>query len=181
MTTKKLTQIALMTAIISVLSPLSIPLAGEVPVSLATFAVMLAGVLLGPKDGTICAALYLLLGAIGIPVFAGYASGVSVLFGVRGGFLFGYVILAFFSGLFVRKEEKNVKKKVVQMIVGMIIGNAVLYALGIIWFMFVTKMGIMASLAACVIPFLPGDTLKIVAVFLLSPRLSKVIDKSFAK
>ena len=72
MNTKQLTRCALMTAVIAVLAPLAIP-SSLVPVSLATFAVMLAGAILGPKEGVICTAVYLLLGAIGIPVFSGFA------------------------------------------------------------------------------------------------------------
>ena len=69
--TKELAYIALMTAVISVLAPISLPMVGEVPISLATLAVMLSGVLLGSRNGAAAAALYLVLGAIGVPVFAG--------------------------------------------------------------------------------------------------------------
>ena len=72
--TKELAYIALMTAVISVLAPISLPIVGEVPISLATLAVMLAGVLLGSRNGAAAAALYLVLGAIGVPVFAGFSS-----------------------------------------------------------------------------------------------------------
>ena len=170
MNTRKLTETALMVAIIAILSPLSIPLAGEVPISLATFTIMLAGVLLGPRQAVICTALYLFIGAIGIPVFAQYTSGVGILFGVTGGFLFGYLPLAFFSGLF--------SKGKIRMFIGMFIGNAILYLFGIIWFMYVTQASLMTALLACVIPFLPGDLLKIILVYLLAPRLQPIIHKN---
>ena len=83
--TKTMAMIALTAAIISVLAPISLPIVGEVPISLATLGVMLGGVLLGSRNGAIAAALYLVLGAIGIPVFAGYTSGAAILFGVTGG------------------------------------------------------------------------------------------------
>ncbi len=177
MQTKRLTRIALMAAVISVLAPLSIPLAGEVPISLATFAVMLAGCALGAIDGAIAAGIYLILGAIGVPVFAGYASGFGILFGVTGGFLFGYIPLAFCSGLIYRKLAMNVKgtMKFVWMTIAMLVGNVILYALGIVWFMTVTGYPIATAMAACVIPFIPGDLLKIVLVNAIIPGLVKVI------
>ena len=178
MNTRKLTETALLTAVIAVLAPLSIPLAGQIPISLATFAVMLAGELLGAKQGGICAALYLLLGAIGVPVFAGYTGGAAILFGVTGGFLFGYIPLAIICGLFAERMKKDGIPSLKGMLIGMVLGTVVLYALGLIWFMIFTKMGIGASLAACVLPFLPGDALKIAAVCLLVPRLYPFVSKN---
>jgi biotin transport system substrate-specific component len=148
-----------------VLAPLSIP-SSLVPVSLATFAVMLAGAILGAKEGVICTALYLLLGALGIPVFAGWSSGISILFGMTGGYLFGYLPLAWCTG---KAAEKSTS--FMNLVIGMVIGTVILYVIGTIWFMAYMKMGLMPSLAACVLPFLPGDALKIAAVCLIAPRL----------
>ena len=134
MNTQKMTRIALMTAVICVLAPLSIPLSSLVPISLATFAVMLAGVILGAGDGTACTALYLVLGAIGVPVFAGYSSGIGALVSVTGGYLIGYLPLAFCSGWLVKKQSYQLKG----MISGMVIGTIVLYIIGTIWFIVVT-------------------------------------------
>ena len=116
--TKELAYIALMTAVISVLAPISLPIVGEVPISLATLAVMLSGVLLGSRNGAAAAALYLVLGAIGVPVFAGYTSGAGILFGVTGGYLFGYIPLAFLSGWFY--ERAKPEKKIMAAFAGMI-------------------------------------------------------------
>ena len=173
MDTKTLTRCALMTAVISVLSPLSIPLNGLVPVSLATFAVMLGGAVLGAKEGANCAAIYLVLGAIGIPVFAGWTSGVGILFGMTGGFLFGYIPLAFLTGY--AADRWNMERK--YLIFGMTGGTIVLYAIGTIWFMAYMKMGLLASLSACVFPFLIGDALKITAVALIAPRVREAVRK----
>ena len=177
MKTKRLTRIALMAALISVLAPVSVPLAGEVPVSLATFAVMLAGCALGAKDGAAAAAVYLLLGAIGIPVFAGYTSGFSILFGVTGGFLFGYIVLAMICGYVYRKfgSAAKGKMKFVWMTAAMLLGNLVLYTLGVIWFVFVTQYPLSVAMTACVIPFIPGDILKMILVNAVIPGLEKVI------
>lgn len=159
-----------MTAVIAVLSPLSVPLSTQVPISLATFAVMLAGAVLGAKEGTICTALYLLLGAIGVPVFAGYSSGIGILFGMTGGYLFGYLPLAFCTGLAAEKKDTPAV-----LAAGMVIGTIILYVIGTIWFMLFMKMPLGASLAACVLPFLPGDAVKILVVALAAPRLRKAV------
>ena len=166
MNTKQLTAAALMAALISVLAPLSIPLAGQVPVSLATLAVMLSGALIGSKAGTLSALIYLLLGFIGIPVFAGWTSGAGILFGMTGGYLFGYLPLAFVTGLFYEKKESPLS-----LFLGMLAGTVILYVLGTLWFMKYTGMALVASLSACVSPFLPGDLLKMILVVILAPRI----------
>ena len=169
--TKDMALIAVMTAVIAVLAPISLPIVGEVPISLATLAVMLGGVVLGSKKGAAAAALYLVLGAIGIPVFAGYSSGAGILFGMTGGYLFGYIPLAYISGLFYEKAKTN---KTVAAFIGMIVGTVVLYILGTIWFIAVTKMNLAGAMMACVVPFLPGDLLKMVVVAAIAPQLAKV-------
>ena len=166
MNTKQLIAAALMAALISVLAPLSIPLAGQVPVSLATLAVMLSGALIGSKAGTLSALIYLLLGFIGIPVFAGWTSGAGILFGMTGGYLFGYLPLAFVTGLFY-----ETKASPLSLFLGMLAGTVILYVLGTLWFMKYTGMALAASLSACVIPFLPGDLLKMILVVILAPRI----------
>lgn len=177
MKTKDLTRIAMMSAVIAVLSPISIPLAGEVPVSLATFAVMLAGCALGAKGGAASAAIYLALGAIGAPVFAGYRSGLAVLTGVTGGFLFGYIPLAFICGAVYRTfgRDAHGTGKVLWMTAGMLAGNLVLYAFGVIWFMTVTQYPMSAAMTACVIPFIPGDIAKMVLVNAVIPGVERVL------
>ena len=167
--TYRITYCALLAAHLCVLSPLSVPLAGNVPISLATLGVMLAGCLLGPVDGMIAVAVYILIGVAGVPVFAGYRSGLSVLLGVTGGYLLGYLPLAGITGLFARKAEKSAGMPALFLLfVGMLLGTAVLYLVGTVWFLFLTKMTLASALAACVLPFLPGDLLKMVVVLVFS-------------
>ncbi len=170
MNSKDLVLTALMAAVISVLAPLAIPLGGGVPISLATFAVMLAGAVLGSKLGTLAVLIYLLLGSIGIPVFANYAAGFQCVIGMTGGYLVGYLPLAWFTGYVYEKHPTRSG-----LITGMLIGELVLYLLGTIWFCIYTQMGFMAALMACVIPFIPGDIIKITAVVLMTPTLKKAI------
>ena len=98
MKTRDMTLIAVMAALICVAGPLTIP-AGPIPLSLATFAVYMAGSVLGKKRGTIAVALYLMIGIIGVPVFSGFSGGFQKLAGVTGGYLVGYLPCAYLSGV----------------------------------------------------------------------------------
>lgn len=175
MKTKDLTIIALFTALLCVLAPISIPLSGQVPISLATLVVMLIGVVLGSKKGCIAIALYIIIGLIGIPVFSSYRSGASVLFGMTGGYIFGYIPLAYITGFLSGKYEG--KKDILYTLLGMLIGTVILYTIGTIWFIFYTKMSLGAALAACVLPFIPSDILKMIVVIIIGPKLKSVLNK----
>lgn len=178
--TRNLVLCAVCAAITCILAPLSIPLAGGVPISLATFAVMLAGVLLGGSLGAISQLIYVLLGAVGLPVFAGWTGGLGNVLGMTGGFIIGYIPCAWLTGLIYHKFGYNAKKtmKIVYMIIGMIVGNVALYAFGTVWFMVVTGMGLQESLAACVIPFIPGNFIKMAAVIIIGLPVEAAIRKT---
>ena len=169
-----MTLIAVMAALICVAGPLTIPV-GPIPLSLATFAVYLAGAILGKKQGTIAAGLYLVIGIIGVPVFSGFSGGFQKLAGVTGGYLAGYLPCAFLAGLGAEKAEKEGRK---WLLPGMMTaGTAVLYAVGTAWFMIQTKNSLGAALGLCVLPFLPGDAVKIAAVALITPAVKRAIRK----
>ena len=179
MNTKKLVLCGVCAAIICALAPLSIPLSGLVPITFATFAVMLSGALLGGRYGALSVLIYLLIGALGVPVFSGYSSGIGVLLGPPGGYLIGYIPLAFLTGaLYDRygKSKIGIKKYAV-MITAMLSGTVVLYAFGTAWYCIVTGAGALVALTMCVVPFLLGDAAKIAAVTLLCPQLEKAIGK----
>ena len=171
----RLTRIAIMAAVTAVLAPLSIPV-GEVPVSAATLAVMLGGLVLGKTEGAASAAVYLLLGAAGIPVFAGYTGGLSILLGVTGGYLLCYPVLAWICGRLDELLEKKGMAVSFAMITAMAAGTAVLYACGTVWFVILTRMQFTAALAVCVIPFLPGDLLKMAVCVLIVPQIRKALE-----
>ena len=178
--TRNLVLCAVCAAITCILAPLSIPLAGGVPISLATFAVMLAGVLLGGSLGAFSQLIYVLLGAVGLPVFAGWSGGIGNVLGMTGGYIIGYIPCAFLTGLIYKKFGIGAKKtaRILYMVLGMAAGTIALYAIGTAWFMFVTGMTLEASLAACVIPFLPGDFIKMAAVVLISLPLETALRKA---
>ena len=179
MTTHDLVLCALCAAVTCILAPLSVPLAGEVPISLATFAVLLSGILLGAKLGGLSQLIYV-LGSVGVPVFAGWTGGIGITLGVTGGYIIGSIPMAFFAGLLYHKFGRNESgaRKYAVMFVSMVLATAVLYIIGTAWFMALTKMTLAASLAACVIPFLPGDLIKIIAVMLVAPPIEVALKRA---
>ena len=171
---------ALCASVTCILAPLSIPLAGEVPISLATFAVMLSGVLLGARLGALSQLIYVLLGSVGVPVFAGWTGGIGITLGMTGGYIIGYIPMAFVTGLLYFRFGRNESgaRKYIVMFVSMVLATAVLYILGTAWFIAQTKMTVGASVAACVIPFLPGDLIKILAVMLAAPPIETALKRT---
>ena len=168
LTTYELVLCALCAAVTCILAPISVPLAGEVPISLATFAVLLSGILLGGRFGAISQLVYVLLGSVGITL------------GVTGGYIIGYILMAFVAGLLYHLFGRNASgpRKYAAMFVSMVLATAALYILGTVWFMAQTGMTLAASLAACVIPFLPGDLIKIIAVMLAALPIEVALKKA---
>ena len=161
-----LVETALCAAVLCVVSPFTIPGPGAVPISLATFCVMLAALLFGWAKAMTAVAVYLALGAAGLPVFAGGAGGIGVLMGPTGGYLFGYLFLALFGGLFY-KRTFWVQLPMV------LLGTLVLYAFGTAWFVIRLDQKLTYALTVCVLPFLPGDAIKIAAAFLFRRAFSR--------
>ena len=174
MKTRDMTLIAVMAALICVAGPLTIP-AGPIPLSLATFAVYMAGSVLGKKKGTIAVALYLAIGVIGVPVFSGFSGGFQKLAGVTGGYLVGYLPCAYLAGAGVEQREKTGWWFHVLM---MAIGTILLYTVGTAVFMLHTGNALGSALSLCVIPFLPGDAVKIAATAFLTVPVRRAIHHS---
>ena len=172
MKVKDMTLTAVMAALICIAGPLTIA-AGPVPLSLATFAVMLAGAVLGKKRGTAAVGLYLLIGIIGIPVFSGFSGGFQKLAGVTGGYLVGYLPCAFLSGLGAERAEEESRIWILP--AKMAAGTAVLYTIGTAWFMIQSGNALGTALSLCVVPFLPGDAVKIAAAVMLTVPVRKAV------
>ncbi len=173
-----LTRAALMTALLCVLAPHTIMLpvtVSPVGITLGTFLVYLTGFLLGPRLGSISIFLYLLLGMIGLPVFSGYKCGAAALFGPTGGYLIGYLFCVWVIG-FLSGRSRSGKWVVVRFVLAAVLGTAVLYLFGTIWFLLVYTKGITLSdaLAKCVLPFLPFDSVKIVLSAVLATALQRI-------
>ena len=151
-------QIALFAAIIAVCSQIQIPL--TVPFTMQTFAVFSALAILGGKNGTISILIYIALGAIGVPVFAGFSGGIGVLFGTTGGYILGFL----FSGLLYWLITHFLGTKLPVMIAAMALGLIVCYTFGTVWFIQVytskvESIGLMAALGWC-IPVYPAGLRK---------------------
>lgn len=173
-TTKELVFTALMAVIIAVCSWISIPT--TVPFTLQTFGVFMAVGLLGGKKGTVSVIVYILLGAVGVPVFAGFSSGIGVLFGTTGGYIVGFVL----SGLVYWAMTAAFGEKLPIMIIAMVLGLLVCYAFGTAWFMIVyakntAPIGLLTALGWCVFPFIIPDCIKIALAVVLTKQLKKYV------
>lgn len=163
--------IAMSTALISVCAWISVPSA--VPFTMQTFAVFLAAGVLGSRRALAAVSLYVLLGAIGLPVFAGMQGGLGVLVGATGGYISGFLPAAFIAGL--RRSGK--RDKMVDIIL-MILGLLVCYTFGTLWYAlgYLGGMeGIGAALTACVLPYLIPDLLKILLAAAVARRLRAAV------
>lgn len=157
--TQTITLIGLMAAFISVVAPWSIPLPfSPVPISFTNLAVYFTVYILGTKKATISYCIYLLLGLVGLPVFSNFSSGAGKLLGPTGGYLIGFIFMAVICGIFIERWED---KRVLHFI-GMVLGTAVCYLFGTLWLAKQGNMNFSAALGAGVLPFLPGDFVKIV-------------------
>lgn len=166
--------IAVFAVLMAICSWISIP--ATVPFTLQTFAVFLTVGVLGGKRGSMAVLIYILLGAIGIPVFAGFSGGLVALLGNTGGYIIGFL----FSALVMWLMEKLLGKKTWVLAVSMVLGLVVCYAVGTVWFMVVYTqktgaIGIATVLSLCVIPFIIPDLIKIALALGLSKRLSKLL------
>ena len=169
--TVDLAYVAMGAVLISVCSWISIPTV--VPFTLQTFAVFFVLSALGGKRGTASIIIYVALGAIGVPVFAGFASGIGILLGSTGGYIIGFI----FMGLVYWATVHLFGKRVWVEIIATLIGLAVCYAFGTAWFMLVYArangpVGILTVLTWCVVPFIIPDLVKLGLALTLARRLS---------
>jgi biotin transport system substrate-specific component len=171
--TSRLVAASLMAALTAVCSQIQIPLPA-VPLSLSLFAVHLSGALLGPLWGTVSQGVYVLLGLAGVPVFAGLRAGPPVLFGNTGGYLVGYLLSAFTTGW----AASRLPFRLPHLALGMAAGTLLCYAFGTAWFMVLTRLSLSACLGACVVPFLPGDAVKILLAASLALRLRAPLSRA---
>lgn len=161
---------ALFAALTAVLAQISIPI-GPVPITLGTFSVFFAGALLGAKLGAISQAVYVLTGAIGVPMFAMFKGGFGVLLGPTGGYIAGYILAAWVVG-FIAEKFGN---KIYVLALAMLAGFFAYMTTGTCWFMFSTKTGFVEALMICVVPFLLGDALKMILAITLAHRLRPIL------
>lgn len=169
-----LVYVAIGAALIAICSWISIPTA--VPFTLQTFAVFFVLLLLGGERGTIATLIYVLLGAVGVPVFAGFTGGIGILFGSTGGYIIGFLFIGLIYILFTKFFKKNIAIKIAALVLGL----AVCYAFGTVWFMHVYmqntgEVGLLTVLGWCVFPFIIPDLLKLVLAVIVAKRIEPVI------
>ena len=181
---KELCYSAIFAAIISVLAQLSIPLPGGVPITLQTLAIMLAGIILGPKKGSLAVIIYIILGAVGLPVFAGFKGGLASVTGPTGGFIISFWTVSLCSGLgyhFGNRAKRNldsVKLLYLFTVIGILIGAACNYVIGVVWFSSVTGNTALNAIKLCVLPFMLTDLIKLVLAAILGPMLARALRRN---
>jgi biotin transport system substrate-specific component len=168
--TKALVMTGMFTALICVMAQISIP-TQPIPFTLAVFAILLTGALLPTRYAFLSVLTYLLLGAFGVPVFAGFMGGLGRLMGPTGGYLMAYPIMSFITALFYQWFKKY---KVLALVAGMVVSLLLCYLIGTLWFSLISGNDFYKSLTLCVFPFVLFDTLKIV----LATSVSIVIRKT---
>ena len=168
---QRLAYIALGAALTAACAWISVP--APVPFTLQTFAVFASVLILGGRESAIAILVYLFLGAVGLPVFAGFKGGPGVLFGPTGGYLWGFLLIALLYRIPVRKESLPVRALLLAA------GLAVCYAFGTAWFITVysrtSPMGLSKALSLCVVPFILPDLAKLALALLVGCRVRRAL------
>lgn len=173
LTTRNVTVIAMFVAITAVLAQIAIPLPfTTVPITMQIFGVYLSGIILGRDLGFISQIIYLLLGAIGAPVFANFSGGVQCIVGPTGGFLIVFPIITYIVGI-ISDKKFSVVKSVMILISSMVL----LYVVGVLQLSFITKMSLNKSIMVGVIPFIPLDTIKIIVAYVVGIKIRERLKK----
>lgn len=175
LTTKQMTVISLVTAVTCIIAPFSIPLPfSPVPISFTNLILFLSIYILGTAQATISYLIYLLIGMVGLPVFSGFSGGFGKLAGPTGGYLIGFIFLTLIAGYAI--EKSNGRKSL--QAAGLILGMLICYAFGTVWLSISAGLTFSAALAAGVLPYLPGDTVKIIIALIIGPVLARTVRRA---
>jgi biotin transport system substrate-specific component len=167
LTTREICYISIFTALTAAMAQISIPMPLGVPMTMQTFAVSLAGMALGARGGFFSILVYLLLGAIGVPVFAHLSGGLGIVVGPTGGFLLSFPIMAWITGFCAEKKARS------WIVLGLVFGVAVNFISGMFMFSLVTGKTLPAAFAACVLPFIPTAIIKAAAAGVIGVKLKE--------
>lgn len=159
LTTKEITLVAIFPALMAATAWISIPIGIGAPITLQTMFVMMAGLLLGKKLGTISILVYVILGAIGLPIFAGFQGGFGVILGPTGGFIISFILMAYFIGFM--KNVKIINNEIINISVILVIANLIVYMIGGAYMGFVLNISL-SSTVAILVPYIFGDILKLI-------------------
>ncbi len=176
---------AVMAAVMCVIAPISIPI-GPISITGGTLVIYLTTYLLGGIWGAVSTLVYLLVGFVGLPVFSNYMGGASRLAGPTGGYLVGYLPMALLAGFVVELTLRRLGGKgkterilaVCLQFLGMVLATAVLYAFGTAWYCVQAGVGLQDALAACVLPFIPFDLIKMTAALLTGVPVRRRLEQA---
>ena len=164
--------IAIFTTLIAIFAQISIPLPGGVPFTLQTLAIQLAGIILGAKKGALSAIVYVLLGAVGIPVFARFGGGLGIIAGPTGGFILSFPIMAIAAGIGANKNNT------VSLISGLTVGTVTNFLCGMLFFTLVMSSSLQTAFIATTLPFIPSAILIITLLAIVGKRIKIILEKS---
>lgn len=159
--------ISLCTALIAIMAQISIPMPLGVPMTMQTFAITLAAVVLGSRKGGTAALIYILLGAVGLPVLAGFTGGIQYFIGPTGGFLISFPVMAFIIGL----GAERFRDAKGGFVLCLIAGTLVNYVIGVLMFCLLMDSTIMTGITACVLPFIPTAILKAILASVIGLKI----------
>lgn len=170
LTVRDMCLIGVFAAMITAVSQISIPMPYGVPMTLQTLIIPLAGIIIGARNGTLATLMYVLLGAIGLPVFAGFTGGIGAVLGPTGGFIISFPFVAYAAGLGSRSGSK------LHLTMGLIIGALVNYGVGVLLFCILLDSSVSTALAACVLPFIPTAIIKMVIAGFIGTKVRDILE-----
>lgn len=169
MKTKNITKSSLFAAVISICSVISLNI-GAIPVTLGIFAVLLAAIATGKQCAAVSTAVYILIGAAGLPVFSGFRGGFGVLLGAGGGYILSYIFVALIVGAVSDKTQKTVP-----LFIASVAALGVCYLFGTVQYSFVSGVNPSKVLFVCVYPFILPDIVKCTFAIMLGKKIRKLI------
>lgn len=170
--TREIVYVGMFAAVLAILSQISIPMPSGVPITLQTFAVALTGFVLAWKRGTLSTLVYILVGAVGVPVFAGFRGGLQVLVSHTGGFIWGFIVMTMLCGIGI-----TMKDKLAGIMLGLA-GLAILHILGTMQFAMVMRMGFWESFLLVSAPYLIKDVLSVIFAYIIGAQIRKGLLKA---
>lgn len=168
---QKLTAAALFTAVTIVLAQISVMTPWGVPFTLQTFAIALCGYVLGARMGLASVITYIIMGAVGVPVFSNFRGGLNMLFGLTGGFIFGFIPFVLLCGI------GSVRKSAILKISLGLIGLAICHILGILQFSFITASNLQRTFMLVSFPYLVKDLISVLGAYYLSMVLKRTVPR----
>jgi len=167
---------ALLAAMMAATSWIAVPLLGPVPVTLQTAFVLLAGLLLSPGWAAASMCLYLALGVAGLPVFAQGQAGFAAILGPTGGFLLAFPFAAAATSLVFRALERH-RSRLLAPVVAVVVGEIVMYAIGVPWLMAQTGLSLGQAVVAAVVPFLIPDAIKATFAVVIALAVKRAVPR----